>query len=107
MGILHVLKITYLEPAVAVDGNKIAIGEPGNSNSIGRVYTANYDATNGLSNVQAFNGIADNDEFGSVLDMKDNRFVIGSANENNNGAAYTFKHNGTTWPPIQVLETTK
>ena len=102
----------FFSYSVAVDGDRVAVGDPGNSiftSPPGRVFVFDYNGVswNETAMVTASDG-HDNDAFGWAIDFDDDRLLVGAPQLDGlgttRGGAYLFSEAGGTWTE-QVLLT--
>ena len=96
-----------LGTAVAIDGNRIAVGAPRNTNvaySAGRVRVYEWNGSSWVQLGQDLNGLANSDYFGQSVALDGNRIAIGADGNDDNGPesghVRIYEWNGSLWTQV-------
>ena len=98
----------YFSWSVAVDGDTVVVGSPGNANLQGAAYVfVRSGATWSQQQKLTASDGAQNDDFGYSVTVSGNTAAVGApakqfGSNPNQGAAYVFVRNGSTWTQQQV-----
>ncbi len=97
---------------VALQNDRLVISAnaPRNtSNDISAVYIYDWDGSNWIETKLIASDYEDGDNFGTAIDIQNDRIVIGSARDNDNGiesgSAYIYDWDGTNWNESKLLPT--
>ncbi len=91
--------------SVALEGNTAVVGANGGISSTGAAYVFRYDGSTWSEEqkLTALDG-ANGDSFGEAVTLEGSVALIGAPEDNNNrGAAYVFRHDGSSWSEEQKL----
>lgn len=101
--------LNFFGRSLAISGDTVVVGAPGNNNNRGAAYVFFHNGSTWTQQAKLVaNDGADGDSFGFTVAIAGETIIVGAHTDNvgansNQGSAYIFIRNGSTWSPQEKI----